>query len=248
MKIYFFTKKKLLIAGILILLISVLLGIILTCYTNAVTTSKAAEPIYQGNTGKKVVAITVNVDWGEEFIPAMLEQFKKNNARVTFFVTGSWAQKHPELLKQMYKEGHSIQNHGYKHINFSSLSADETGKEVRKAEKIITDITGHKTLYFAPPSGDFNREVVRGTGDIGYKLIMWSVDTIDWQRPSPYIIVDRVMKKVHNDAIILMHPTEPTVKALPEMLKQLTEEEYKMVTIDKILVNTPAKKNSNVKK
>jgi peptidoglycan/xylan/chitin deacetylase (PgdA/CDA1 family) len=184
---------------------------------------------------------------GEKNLFPMLEQFKKNNAKVTFFVTGVWAQKHPDLLKQMHKEGHSIQNHGYKHINYSSLSADETGKEIKKTEEIISGITGHKTSYFAPPSGDFNREVARGTGDINYKLIMWSVDTIDWQRPSPYIIVNRVMKKVHNDAIILMHPTDPTVKALPDMLKQLTEEEYKMVTIDKILV-TPGKKVNNVEK
>ncbi|HEX3012201.1 MAG TPA: hypothetical protein VHQ70_09260 [Syntrophomonadaceae bacterium] len=87
--------------------------------------------------------------------------------------------------------------------------------------------------------------MARGTGDIGYKLILWSVDTIDWQRPSPYIIVNRVMKKVHNDAIILMHPTEPTLKALPDMLKQLSEEEYKMVTIDKVLVKKPGKKIDN---
>lgn len=248
MKIYYFTRLKMLAAGIILILIGVSLGIILTCYNNAITASKTAEPIYQGDTGKKVVAITVNVDWGEEFIPGMLEQLKKNNARVTFFVTGVWAQKHPELLKQMYKEGHSIQNHGYKHINFNSLSAVETGKEVKKAEDIIYDITGHKTSYFAPPSGAFNQEVARGTGDINYKLIMWSVDTIDWQRPSPNTIVDRVMKKVHNDAIILMHPTEPTLKALPDMLKQLTEEEYKMVTIDRILAAAPGKKTNNVEK
>lgn len=248
MKIYYFTRKKMLTVGIIVLLISTLLGIVLTCYSNAIMTSKAADPIYQGNTGKKVVAITVNVDWGEEFIPAMLEQFKKNDAKVTFFVTGVWAQKHPELLKQMYKEGHSIQNHGYKHIHFNSLSAGDTGKEIKKAEDIIYGITKHKTSYFAPPSGEFNQEVARGTGDIDYKLIMWSVDTIDWQRPSPYIIVNRVMKKVHNDAIILMHPTEPTQKALPDMLKQLTDEEYKMVTIDKILVTAPGKKINNVEK
>lgn len=247
MKIYYFSKKRLLVLGIVTLLALGILGIVLTCYSNAVTTSKAADPIYQGNTGKKVVAITVNVDWGSEFIPAMLEQFKKNNAKVTFFVTGVWAEKNPELLKQMYKEGHSIQNHGYKHIHFNSLSAGETSNEIKKAEDIIYGIIGKKPSYFAPPSGEFNQEVARGVGEIGYKLVMWSADTIDWQRPSPYIIVNRVMSKVHNDAIILMHPTEPTVKALPDLLKQLTDEEYKMVTIDKILAATPGKKNNNVK-
>jgi peptidoglycan/xylan/chitin deacetylase (PgdA/CDA1 family) len=63
---------------------------------------------------------------------------------------------------------------------------------------------------------------------------MWSVDTIDWQRPDPATIVKRISNKVHNDAIILMHPTEPTVKALPDMLKYLQEQQYKMITINQI--------------
>ena len=53
---------------------------------------------------------------------------------------------------------------------------------------------------------------------------MWSVDTIDWQKPSPETIVNRVMKKVHNDAIILMHTTERTVKAQQEIIKQHKDE------------------------
>ncbi|MGI5920626.1 MAG: polysaccharide deacetylase family protein [Syntrophomonadaceae bacterium] len=246
MKIYYFPRKALITIGVLALFITAASGIMVTRNSNGtVMTSNMADPIYQGNTGQKVVALTVNVDWGEEFIPAMLEQFKKHKVRVTFFVTGVWAQRNPELLKQMYAEGHSIQNHGYKHINFNSLSAAEASREIKKAEKIIYDIIGYKTTFFAPPSGEFNKEVARGIGDINYKLVMWSVDTVDWKRPSPYIIVNRVMNKVHNDAIILMHPTDPTVKALPDMLAKLTQEEYKMVTIDKILVSASGKKNED---
>lgn len=248
MKIYYFSKRTMFTTVITVFLICAFLGIAFSFYTNAIMASKAAEPIYQGNAGKKAVAITVNVDWGEEYIPAMLELFKKNNARVTFFVTGVWAQKNPDLLKKMDKEGHSIQNHGYKHIHFNSLSASQTSAEIKKAEDIIYSITKHKTTYFAPPSGEFNQEVALGVGELGYKLIMWSADTIDWQRPSPYVIVSRVMNKVHNDAIILMHPTEPTVKALPDMLKQLQEQEYDLVTIDKILVAAPGAKRDNVEK
>ena len=73
--------------------------------------------------------------------------------------------------------------------------------------------------------------------ELGYTLTMWSVDTIDWQRPSPAVIVKRVLNQVHNDAIILMHPTAPTVKALPDMLAGLKAEGYKMVAIDQIIVN-----------
>lgn len=240
MRLYYFPRSNLRVAAMVGLLLFAAIGFALTYYQKPIMVSQL-EPIYQGNTGQKNVAITVNVDWGEEFIPAMLDEFKKNDARVTFFVTGKWAGKNAELLKRMAKEGHSIQNHGYKHCHFNSLSSSQTAQEIKKADEVISGITGSKTSYFAPPYGEFNREVINGVSSIKYKLIMWSVDTIDWQRPSPYVIVSRVMNKVHNDAIILMHPTEPTVKALPDMLKQLKEQNYKMVTIDKIWASPPGK-------
>ena len=221
-------------AGIIIVLA---LGFVSGAYLNHANTTIAAaadQPIFQGNTGSKAVAITVNVDWGEEFIPAMLDEFKKNNALVTFFVTGRWAEKNPELLKQMAAAGHSIQNHGYKHVHFNQLSSTEVNSEIKKAEDIIYGITGVRTTFFASPYGEYNPQLVRAVNGMNYRYIMWSADTIDWQRPDPTTIVNRVIKKVHNDAIVLMHPTDPTLKALPEMLKQLRAQNYQMITIDKI--------------
>lgn len=236
MKMYYFSKRMLLFTAAALLLALGMLGFALINQHPATIASDLQEPIFQGNSGAKAVAITVNVDWGEEYIPEMLKQFQAADAKVTFFVTGKWAQKNPDLLKQMYKAGHSIQNHGYKHLHFNSLSPEQGSAEIKKAEEIITRITGQKSIYFASPYGEFNQNVVAAADKSGYKLIMWSVDTIDWQRPQPETIVNRVMKKVHNDAIILMHPTEPTAKALPEMLKQLQAEKYKMLTIDKVLL------------
>lgn len=237
MRIYYFPKKNIIIVAVALVLAVGMMSWGFFAQQSAVTTSDLREPIFQGNSGAKAVAITVNVDWGEEYIPEMLKQFKAADAKVTFFVTGRWAEKNPELLKQMAKEGHSIQNHGYRHLHFNSLSAEQGSAEIKKAEEIIKGITGTKTRYFASPYGEFNSNVVAAAANIDYKLIMWSVDTVDWKRPLPETIVSRVIKKVHNDAIILMHPTEPTVKALPEMLKQLQAEKYKMLTIDKVVLD-----------
>jgi len=237
MRIYYFPKKNIVIVAIALVLALGMMGWGMLAQQSAMTTSDLREPIFQGNSGAKAVAITVNVDWGEEYVPEMLKQFKAADAKVTFFVTGRWAEKNPDLLKQMAKEGHSIQNHGYRHLHFNSLSAEQGSAEIKKAEEIIKGITGTKTRYFASPYGEFSSNVVAAAANIDYKLIMWSVDTVDWKRPLPETIVSRVMKKVHNDAIILMHPTEPTVKALPEMLKQLQAEKYKMLTIDKVVLD-----------
>lgn len=236
MHVYFITKKNLLTLGAVLLLLASFLTFSLIYYGKNTVASRMTEPIYQGNTGKKVVAITVNVDWGEEYIPKMLEIFAKEDIKVTFFVTGKWADKNRELLKKMSDGGHSIQNHGYEHVHFNSLAPEKSVEQIKKAEKIIEEITGKKTSFFASPYGEQNQKIMTAVSSIGYDLIMWSVDTIDWQKPSPETIIKRVLNKIHNDAIILMHPTEPTVKALPGLLERLKSEGYKMVTIEEIVV------------
>ncbi len=239
MRIYLVNRKRLwTISAALFSIIFTLLVLVSYYRWSGIEANANKEAIYQGNTGKKVVAICVNVDWGEEYIPAMLEEFKKAQAQVTFFVTGSWAEKNPELLKQMSEAGHSIQNHAYKHVHFSSLSDAEAQAQIKKAEAVIEKIIGKKTRFFAPPYGEQNDRLVKAAGEIGYELIMWSVDTIDWQKPSPQTIVKRVGNKVHNDAIILMHPTDPTLQALPDLLAYLQDQGYGMITIDSILVKT----------
>ncbi len=236
MKIYFFDKKSLVGLSIVIVVLGCLLALLIMHFNQSgVAASSNQEAVYQGNTGQKAVAISVNVDWGEDYIPAMMEEFAKYNCPVTFFVTGTWAEKNPELLKKMSAAGHSIQNHAYKHVHFSSLSDVEAQSQIKKAEEIIFKITGKKTTFFAPPYGEQNQRLLKAVADINYELIMWSVDTIDWQKPSPETIVKRVSNKVHNDAIILMHPTDPTLKALPNLLNYLKTEGYEMLTIEGIV-------------
>ncbi len=235
-KIFFLSKRLLITGGIVAGLVILTLVLLYAMQKPSQSvTAGGSDPIFQGNTGTKIVAITVNVDWGEEYIPAMLTEFEKSKAKVTFFVTGRWAEKNPEMLKQMAQAGHSIQNHGYRHVHFNALGSAEVGTEIKKAEDIIFNITGQRSTFFASPYGEYNSRLVKAVNDIGYQYIMWSVDTIDWQKPEPDTIVNRVMKKIHNDAIILMHPTEPTVKALPAMLTQLQAQNYQMVTIDQVV-------------
>ena len=218
-----------------ILLLGVFTTILLMRGDDSSVASRVLDPIYQGNSGEKAVAIAVNVDWGEEYIPQMLKSFKENQAEVTFFVSGKWAEKNPELLKEMKAAGHSIQNHGYKHLHFNNISAEEASEQIRKAEEIINKTVGEKPRFFAPPYGEYNQQLLNVVAALDYELIMWSIDTIDWQRPDPATIVKRVSNKLHNDAIILMHPTDPTVKALPAILEKIKQDGYKMLTIDKII-------------
>lgn len=193
------------------------------------------EPIYQGDAGSKKIALTVNVVWGEEFIPKMLDILKKNAVPVTFNIGGEWAGQFPELTKKMALAGHEIGNHGYSHPHPTYLDKSANKEQILKTEQIIFRITGLKTSLFAPPYGEFNETVLEAAGENGYKTILWSIDTIDWQRPAPDEIVRRVMTKAHNGAIVLMHPTAPTIEALPTLVEELKKEGYKFVRVSDIL-------------
>lgn len=198
-------------------------------------------PIYQGCEERKEIALTVNVYWGEEYLPQMLKIFKDNNIKATFFIGGIWAEKFPDLLREIHSKGHVIGSHGYSHPHPDQLSVSGNLKEIQKSEKIITGIIGEKINLFAPPYGERGKAVISAVEEAEYQFILWSVDTVDWQRPAPETIIQRVVSKAHNGAIVLMHPTAPTVRALPQVIKELEQRGYTFVTINQLIDNLPDK-------
>jgi len=211
-----------------------------TDFTNEnLPTFGEGQPIYQAETNKKVMAFTCNVAWGNEYIPKMLEIFEKNGIKITFFIEGRWAEKNPDLLKLIHSKGHEIGNHGYSHAHHSKLSFVENVNEIKKAEEIIEKIIGEKTTLFAPPYGEFGEQTVKAVNSLNYKLIMWTIDTIDWKKPGVKYIVDKVTKNAGNGKIVLMHPTEDTIKALPIIIQNLHQKGYKITTVGELLTDNP---------
>ncbi len=192
-------------------------------------------PIYRGHPDKKMVALTINVAWGNEYIPSMLETLKKNQVSATFFLEGRWVKENPALAKMIGDAGQEIGNHSYTHPDMKTLSSDSTREQLVKTNDIIEAATGKKVNWFAPPSGSFRDETITIASELGLGTIMWTVDTIDWQRPSTSTILERVTKKVHPGAIVLMHPTEPTSQSLDSLIVQLKQQGYKIGNISSLL-------------
>lgn len=192
-------------------------------------------PVYQGDSTTKSIALTFNVDWGEEYIPAILETCQEHNIKVTFFVTGRWAQKFPQLTRQMAREGHEIGSHGYGHPHPNYLSVEQNLADIKKAEKVLIEILGRKPSFYAPPYGEHGPTCLQAAEQGGYRTILWSVDSIDWKFRDRDIIFYRVINKAHNGAIILLHPTEATAAALPSIIKELQRQNYSLVTLSDML-------------
>jgi probable sporulation protein (polysaccharide deacetylase family) len=193
------------------------------------------QPVYHGDSSYNEIALTFNVFWGEEYIPGILDILKENNVKATFFMGGTWVKKFPDITQKIYRDGHEIGSHGYSHPHPDSLSKSANLKEIQKAEALIYQIIGTRPKLFAPPYGERGPTVLQAAREAGYTTILWSLDTIDWQRPAPETIVSRVVKKAENGTIVLMHPTKPTMQALPEIINSLSKKRYSFVTVSGIL-------------
>lgn len=226
------SKRKLLL--ILVLLAALLLFTI-ALRTISINTMNYFDPIYKGQEDVKKVAFACNVVWGEEYLPQILKLFKDNNIKITFFIGGQWAEKNEELLKSIHKDGHELGNHGYKHLYHSKLTPEANKQEIIKTEEIVKRITGYKTELFAPPYGDLNDTVVASAEALDYKVIMWSIDTIDWNTKDYNKILQRLEQKHHNGAIVLMHPTKVTIEALPKMIESLKGHGYEISTVSDVI-------------
>jgi len=194
-----------------------------------------AAPIYRAHPDKPVVSFLINVAWGNEHLPPMLLVLKKHNIKATFFLEGKWAKNNPELVKMIKEAGHEIGNHSYSHPNLKTLSSVQTRQQLEETNKILKAITGESPTLFAPPSGAFRDETVTIANEFGMKTIMWSVDTIDWQRPPSSVLIERVMSKIHKGAFILMHPTAPTAQSLDQLIVLIKEKNLHIKTVSDAL-------------
>ena len=181
------------------------------------------KPIEAGQEDSQFIAFACNVDWGNEVIPEMLKILEEKEVKISFFVTGRWAKAYPELYQSIVAAGHEIGSHGYEHVDYGSLTYEKNKEEIQKAETVLMESLTEKPAYFSPPSGAYNEHTLKAAQELGYKTILWSIDTIDWRKGSTRdVILKRVLdKEAFSGKIVLMHPMEETAKALPELIDQL---------------------------
>ncbi len=214
--------------------ITMLSGLLQPIFNNTPQPGKPS-PIFNGNVNQPKIAFACNIFSGEQFLPIMLHTLDTNHNKITFFIGGSWGRRFPNLVTELAQRGHELGNHTYSHPHPNTLSKDKNKEQIERAENLITELTQIKTTLYAPPYGEYNDTVLLAAAELDYKTIMWTIDTIDWQNPPPELIISRVMKKISNGAIILIHPTKGTAEALPELIKQITDKGYTITTVSDIL-------------
>jgi probable sporulation protein (polysaccharide deacetylase family) len=193
------------------------------------------QPIYKGNPKKPMVSLMINVAWGNEYLPGMLETLNKENVRATFFLDGSWLSKNINMARKILEQGHELSNHAYSHKNMSGLSRQRAIEEILKTERLLREELGVNNRLFAPPSGDYDMETVKIAHELGLQTILWTIDTVDWQKPAPEFIVRKINSRLEPGAMILMHPTASSSRALPAMIREIKGKGLTLGTVSELI-------------
>lgn len=196
----------------------------------------------QGDTGesereglgeKKKVALTFDDGPHPQYTLEMLAALKEKNVKATFFLLGEEVEKYPEIVKQIHQEGHVIGNHSYKHEQLSKLTLEQACEQVDRTNRLIYDITGVYPSYLRPPFGDWHEKL---DCEANMVEVLWDVDTLDWSSQNHAQIVQKVLKNIQENDIILMHDGyETSVSAAKEIIDTLKNQGYEFVTVDEIL-------------
>ena len=183
------------------------------------------------NSGKKI-ALTFDDGPHPHLTVKILNILEKYNVKATFFVVGENAENYSPVLRQILACGHEIGNHTYSHDKI------DIG-ELEKCENTVYEHLEYKTKLFRPPEGHINENVKSVAQKMGYDIILWDVDTRDWDHTPPEKILNIINKQVRSGSIILMHDyighNSPTLMALEMILPKLINDGYQFVTVSELI-------------
>lgn len=183
---------------------------------------------------KKKAALTFDDGPHPVYTPMMLDVLKEKNVKATFFLLGEQVEQYPEIVKRMSEEGHLIGNHSYKHEQLSKLSVEQACAKVNRTNELIKSITGNSPEYIRPPFGDWKDKL---DCQVNMIEVLWDVDTLDWSSQNKEKVINKVVTKVEEGDIILMHDSyETTVTATAEIIDRLEKEGYEFVTVEELIL------------
>lgn len=201
--------------------------------------------IASGNKEEKKIALTFDDGPDDLYTPQILDVLKDKKVKATFFVIGKRVEGYPKVMKRMVEEGHLIGNHTWSHPEIMKLPLEKAKEEILKTEEVLKPYYKDKKgdiMIFRSPYGSIDPEKVEFIADMGYKIISWNVDSLDWKGLSADEVKTNILENVINGSIILQHSAggigedlSGTVKALPEIIDVLKEDGFEFVTIDELL-------------
>lgn len=160
-----------------------------------------------------VVYMTFDEGYENGLTPSFLATLKEKGVKGLFFVTYDFANREPELVKQIIAEGHVLGNHSWSHKNYSTLTPKEAAEDLMKLHDYVKENFGYEMKYFRFPSGNFSEQTLAVVQSMGYKSIFWSYAYQDWltdKQPEAAASEEKLVKAVCPGNIYLLHAVSTT--------------------------------------
>ncbi len=196
--------------------------------------------ILNGTSEEKCVVLTFDDGPDTKITPQIMDVLIDNNVTATFFFTGVNIKNNIDIVKKAYKNGFQVAGHSYSHPHFTKLSDSEVKDEIAKTNELIKKAIDVTPAYFRPPYGDLDAYTTELLAD--QKIIIWSVDTMDWAGSKASEIADYVIDNIQPGDIVLMHSApgrQETLKAVPLIIKGLKEHGYSFCTVSDLVGTDP---------
>ena len=184
---------------------------------------------YLGDTSRKTLYLTFDCGYENGHTEAILDALKKHNAPAAFFVVGHMVASAPDIVRRMAEEGHIVGNHTYHHPDMSAISDLESfRRELEELEALYRETTGRElSKFYRPPQGKYSEENLKQAHQLGYTTVFWSLAYVDWNtddQPTAEAAYQKLLPRVHDGAIVLLHSTSATNAAILDDLLTKWEE------------------------
>ena len=192
-------------------------------------------------TSKNYISITFDDGPNPDYTPKVLSLLKEHNAKATFFIIGKNAEKHPDLVREIIADGHTIGNHSFSHSNsFGFFSSEKIIADLKKSDSVLKEITGKEIKLFRPPFGVTNPNIKKALKKTRHHSIGWSKRSLDTTNLSEEKILKRIIPNLRKGDIVLLHDSSlKSVAVLEQLLLTLTPHELQSVSVDRLLEIEP---------
>lgn len=184
---------------------------------------KQYSTYYVGDTTKKVIYLTFDAGYENGYTAPILDALKKHEVPATFFVVGHYLETAPDLVRRMVAEGHTVGNHTYHHPDMSAIAdKDSFAAELTAVEQAYMEVVGSEMpRIYRPPQGKYSIDNLKMAAEMGYHTYFWSLAYVDWytdKQPTPDEAYAKLLGRIHNGAVVLLHSTSATNAAIMDEL------------------------------
>ena len=162
----------------------------------------------------------------------VIDILNKYNVTATFFVMGRNIKGNEKIIKKMYNSNMEIGNHTYNHLLLTKYNSEKISEEINKTNEEVYSVIGRYPTLLRTSYGSVNKKIKE---NVDMPIIIWNIDTLDWKYKNSNKIAERILDKVSDGDIVLMHDIyKATLNSLDKVIPELLDRGFQIVSVSEL--------------